>query len=258
MAEFEPDLAVDSESSETFDSELDSEVDSLSFHALDDISEPPLSNLFSPPSSVSPGSALAPFNVQDSRYIDITLRAIALSLFQTLPGTNEEKYKEVEEKDGVKKDALRKIRKKAKGCGYNFDTDGLRILFHHLVDKARSGRSRTACNPETEKQVIEIVTKDRNGREKSAEIIVSEMVPPISRQSVCRIMKKLGFKKVKKTTKLGLNDAQKANRLVFCCKYQYWTLEDWKKVIWSDETSVVIGVRRGSYKIWRRSDESVI
>ncbi len=48
MAEFEPDLAVDSESSETFDSELDSEVDSLSFHALDDISEPPLSNLFHP------------------------------------------------------------------------------------------------------------------------------------------------------------------------------------------------------------------
>jgi hypothetical protein len=101
-----------------------------------------------------------------------------------------------------------------------------------------------------------IVTKDRNGREKSGEVIVSEVVSPVSRQSVHRMLKKLGFKKVKKTIKPGLNDAQKAKRLEFCRKYQHWTLEDWKKVIWSDETSVIAGMRRGSYKVWRQVGES--
>ncbi len=53
--------------------------------------------------------------------------------------------------------------------------------------------------------MIEIVTKDRNGREKSAEVIAVELDAPISRASVCRIMRKAGFKKVKKITKPGLN-----------------------------------------------------
>src|SRR6266498_1288675 len=72
------------------------------------------------------------------------------------------------------------------------------------------------------------------------------------------MLKISGFKKVKKSTKPGLNDVQKERRLAFCRKYQHWTLEDWKKVIWSDETSVVVGARRGSYKVWRKSEEGII
>jgi len=156
----------------------------------------------------------------------------------------------------VKKKALREIRKKVKGRDYNFKIDGLRILSEHLVDAPRSGRPNTACNPDTERQVIEIVTKDRNGREKSAEVIGLEIVSVISRQSVCRLMYKLNFKKVKKIIKSGFNDAQKERRLKFCRKYRDWILEDWKKIIFSDETSVIVGQRRESYKVWRRPDKT--
>lgn len=45
-------------------------------------------------------------------------------------------------------------------------------------------------------------------------------------------------------------------RLKFCRDHEHWTLEDWKNVIFSDETSVVIGQRRGAVRIWRTSDES--
>ncbi len=100
--------------------------------------------------------------------------------------------------------------------------------------------------------------KDRNGREKSAEVIGLEIVFAISRQSLCRLMYRLNFKKVKKSTKTGFNDVQKERRLKFCRKYRDWTLEDWKKVIFSDETSVVVGLRRGSYKVWRKPDEAQI
>ena len=37
-----------------------------------------------------------------------------------------------------------------------------------------------------------------------------------------------------------------------------WVMEDWKNVIWTDETSVVINYRRGGYRVWRRADERVV
>lgn len=46
-------------------------------------------------------------------------------------------------------------------------------------------------------------------------------------------------------------------RLEFALAYAYWTFEDWKNVIWSDETSVVLGSRRGRIRVWRRAGEFV-
>jgi transposase len=43
-------------------------------------------------------------------------------------------------------------------------------------------------------------------------------------------------------------------RLNFCLAHQHWDLEDWKNVIWTDETSVVLGTRRGMRtRVWRKS-----
>ena len=47
----------------------------------------------------------------------------------------------------------------------------------------------------------------------------------------------------------------KAARLAFCLLYKDWTVEDWKRVIWSDETAIVLGHRRGAVKIWRTTKE---
>jgi transposase len=44
-------------------------------------------------------------------------------------------------------------------------------------------------------------------------------------------------------------------RLAFCLLYKDWTIEDWKRVIWSDETAVVLGHRRGAVRIWRTAKE---
>jgi hypothetical protein len=49
----------------------------------------------------------------------------------------------------------------------------------------------------------------------------------------------------------------KEARLQFALRYQDWTLDDWKNVIWSDETAVVLGYRRGGYKLWRLAKENV-
>ncbi len=58
-------------------------------------------------------------------------------------------------------------------------------------------------NEINKKRIIEIISKDKNGREKSAEVIDIEI--DVLRQLICRIMKKLGYKKVKSIIKPGLN-----------------------------------------------------
>ena len=63
---------------------------------------------------------------------------------------------------------------------------------------------------------------------------------------------------LKPTRKPGLTKAMKKGLLEFCKKQEHWTLEDWKNVIWSDETSVLLGLRRGGYRIWRGADEALV
>lgn len=50
----------------------------------------------------------------------------------------------------------------------------------------------------------------------------------------------------------------KLERLKFCRDHAHWTLEDWKNVIWLDETSVVLNHHRGGYRIWRAMDERFV
>lgn len=73
--------------------------------------------------------------------------------------------------------------------------------------------------------------------------------------TVWRILRKAGMRKTKPTRKPGLTAKMKKERLEWCMDHKDWTLEDWKSVIWSDETSIVLGFRRGGYQIWRKSEE---
>lgn len=76
--------------------------------------------------------------------------------------------------------------------------------------------------------------------------------------SVWRILKEAGLNKTKPTRKPGLSEEMRKARLAWCLEKQHWTLDDWKRVIWSDETSVVLCKWRGGYRIWRAADERVV
>jgi hypothetical protein len=89
------------------------------------------------------------------------------------------------------------------------------------------------------------VRLDRYGREKSCADLageLSEIGINISATTIWRILKNAGLRKTKPTRKPGLTKKMKADRLAWCLEHQHWTLEDFKNVIWSDETSVVLDV----------------
>ena len=47
----------------------------------------------------------------------------------------------------------------------------------------------------------------------------------------------------------------KEARLAFAIRYKDWTIEDWKRVIWIDEISVILGQRKGNHQVWITSLE---
>ena len=101
--------------------------------------------------------------------------------------------------------------------------------------------------------LILTVSKDRNGREKPAAYIAYET--NISPSTVLRVLRSKKYRNVKPTEKPGLTAAMREARLQFALRYKDWTLEQWKDVIWTDETSVCLGARRGKKRVWRTSKE---
>jgi hypothetical protein len=66
---------------------------------------------------------------------------------------------------------------------------------------------------------------------------------------VWKILNAKGFTCCKLTVKPGLNKDIKKARRAFAEKYKHWELEDWKNVIFSDETLVQTGGVKGRRKV---------
>lgn len=188
----------------------------------------------------------------------ITERTQALTLHSTGAG-----YAKIEEVTGIKKGAFAHLLRKAKERGY---VKGGRVDLCHVESAKRSGRPRIITEENSIGQIIEaVVTKNSTTRQYSTQEIaeaIAERLKPVpgaiapSRRTILRWLHANGFKNVKLTTKPGLNNPQKLRRLEWCLQHQDWTLDDWKRVVWSDETSVVLGAIRGKRRVWRRTRES--
>ena len=77
----------------------------------------------------------------------------------------------------------------------------------------------------------------------------------MSRTTFGRRMKDLGFGSYSPAKKPALNDRQKANRLKWCEDKVDWTLEQWRSVVWSDESRFMIVGNDGSIRVARKEGE---
>ena len=152
--------------------------------------------------------------------------------------------KDVEHIMGYSQSALFDLKKRAKERGYDTFVDPI-IHNMHVENAFKSGRP--CINLEKQSEIIAKVTTDRYGRGKSTTEIAREI--EVSQSTVARVLKKSGYKKMKPTLKLDLTLAIKKTCPKFAIRYKDWTIEDWKQIIWSDETSVLLGQQRGNNRI---------
>ncbi|KAF4414769.1 hypothetical protein FACUT_13982 [Fusarium acutatum] len=189
---------------------------------------------------------------------DIATRALVVTL--KAPAGGGKTSREIESITGIPRRTVDSIYAKAIKRGFEPNERPLRILNSLVEDGQRSGRP-SKCTEENRDLIIAKVSTDRFGREKTAADIAGELSSQgieISKSTVKKILKAAGYKKTKPTRKPGLTAAMRKERLNWCIAHRDWTLEDWKAVIWSDETSVILLHRRGGYRIWRKSDERFV
>jgi hypothetical protein len=63
---------------------------------------------------------------------------------------------------------------------------------------------------------------------------------------------------VVKKKKPLLSPRHRKQRLAFALKYKEWTVEDWKRVIWSDETKINRIASDGRQWMWRKAGEGLV
>lgn len=74
----------------------------------------------------------------------------------------------------------------------------------------------------------------------------------ISKRTALREINKCGFHARKRVKKPRLTERHKSLRLAFAKKYQNWTMDDWEKVIWTDESKINLFGPDGPKYIYRK------
>jgi len=80
---------------------------------------------------------------------------------------------------------------------------------------------------------------------------------PLSPQTVCRSLKAAGMRAVAKKKKPFLTKKHRKARMDFALAHQHWTVEDWKRVVWSDETKINRLGSDGRKWVWKKPGEGL-
>jgi hypothetical protein len=72
------------------------------------------------------------------------------------------------------------------------------------------------------------------------------------------VLKQHSFKAVTKKKKPLLTAVHRKKRLTFALRHKEWTVEDWKRVIWSDETKINRIGSDGKQWVWKQVGDGLI
>jgi transposase len=143
------------------------------------------------------------------------------------------------------KSTIYKWQRKAIERGYN-PGQSKEILLEYVTDTPRPGRP-SKISHEVKDRIIKIITQNYTSRSFPAREIGIQA--SLSNRTIQRFLKRRGYRKVKPTVKPSLTATMMEARYHFAMRYKDWTLDDWMNIIWSDETSVVLGHRRGGDRV---------
>ena len=105
--------------------------------------------------------------------------------------------------------------------------------------------------------VQRILTGKASNAVQATHFISTIISTPVSSQTVRNNLKDASLKAVVKKKKPLLSVSHRKKRLVFALKYQHWTMEDWKGLLWSDETKINRIGSDGQEYVWKRKGEGL-
>lgn len=130
--------------------------------------------------------------------------------------------------------------------------------FAHIIgDRHRGGRP-TILTVEDRAQLVEKVeSKEITTTRELAEYCAEHLGKVVSYQTVGRVLRNANLRSLRKIPKPLLTEEHKFNRLQFAQLYTQWSEDDWKHVIFSDETKIVsIPLHHGT-RVWTTPTEGL-
>lgn len=133
----------------------------------------------------------------------------------------------------------------------------LRRKHHPYLPKSSGGRP-TKLSPSNIRHAQHLISAGKVENAVQATRALQDIInQPLSAQTTRRYLKKAGMKAVVKKKRPLLSQRHRKERLDFAISHQDWTIEDWKKVVWSDETKINRLGSDGRKWVWKKAGEGL-
>jgi transposase len=127
------------------------------------------------------------------------------------------------------------------------------------LDKENNPGGRPCSLTPRDKQSIirQISTGSLDNAVQATQFINSVITNPVTPQTVRNALKESGFYSATKKKVPMLKKTHRQKRLKFAEYHANWTVEDWKRVLWSDETKINRIGSDGKVYVWKQRGESI-
>jgi transposase len=129
--------------------------------------------------------------------------------------------------------------------------------YHPEYTRNRAGRPLKLLERDRCHVVHWISTREADNAVEVYRILWETANMKASPDTVRRALKKAGMHAVTKKKKPKLLKRHVTARLNFALQHEYWTVEDWKQVIWSDKTKINMVGSDGINWVWKKRGEGL-
>ena len=110
---------------------------------------------------------------------------------------------------------------------------------YNIITKTNLGGRPSKLNEKNKRQIIRNITSGKASHAvEAAKNLNDSLNIHVHPQTIRRVLKKAGLRSIIKKKKPKLSIKHKMERMLWAEKYKSWTLDDWHRVIWSDETKI--------------------
>lgn len=133
------------------------------------------------------------------------------------------------------------------------------LSIKHEIPRKRPGRPRIMTSPKRKKLTTAVLKSKGNRRLNLAEVgnLFSKQNKgqKVSGRTIQRALKREGIRSCIPRPKPLISAQNKVKRLAFAEKHRNWTVDDWKKVLWTDESTFCQFQKSGWGRVWRKPGE---
>lgn len=120
------------------------------------------------------------------------------------------------------------------------------------------GGRPSKLTPRDKQSIIRQISTGKVDNAVQAAQFINSIIPdPVNAQTVRNALKEEGFYSATKKKVPLLKLSHRQRRLKFAQYHENWTVEDWKRVLWSDETKINRIGSDGKVYVWKQRGESI-